>query len=99
MDYNVKVTSSAESDLDGIIAYIIEELCNPQAANHLLNEIEKVYKELAVTPLCYPSCAQPLLHRYRKAAIMRYVMIYRVDEDTVYVERFFSQLEDYANKL
>lgn len=99
MAYNVKVTASAEMDLDGIISYIVEELCNPQAAIHVLDLVTKVYEELAVTPLCYPTCTQYLLREYRKALIARYVMIYRVDGDTVYVERFFSQLEDYAHKL
>lgn len=99
MAYKVKVTASAEKDLDAIISYIVQELSNPQAAGHLLDEITKMYHMLMVNPMVFPVCSQPLLQRYRKVTVMRYVIIYRIDDRTVYVERFFSQLEDYVNKL
>ena len=99
MAYNVKVTASAEKDLDAIVSYIMQELSNPQAAGHLLDEITKMYHVLADNPMIFPACSQPLLKRYRKVTVMRYVIIYRIDDETVYVERFFSQLEDYVNKL
>ena len=99
MAYNVKVTASAEKDLDAIVSYIVEELSTPQAAGHLLDEITKMYHVLADNPMIFPACSQPLLQRYRKVTVMRYVVIYRIDGETVYVERFFSQLEDYVNKL
>ena len=99
MAYNVKVTASAEKDLDAIVSYIVRELSNPQAAGHLLDEINKMYHVLADNPVIFPVCSQPLLQRYRKVTVMRYVIIYRIDGETVYVERFFSQLEDYVNKL
>lgn len=99
MAYNVKVTASAEKDLDAIVSYIMQELSNPQAAGHLLDEITKMYHVLADNPMIFPACCQPLLQRYRKVTVMRYVIICRIDGETVYVERFFSQLEDYVNKL
>ena len=99
MAYNVKVTASAEKDLEAIVSYIVQKLSNPQAAGHLLDEITRMYRALEDNPMIYPACSQPLLQRFRKATVMRYVIIYRVDGDTMYVERFFSQLEDYVNKL
>ncbi len=99
MAYNVKVTASAEKDLDAIISYIVQELSNPQAASHLLDEITRMYRMLADNPMVFPACSQTLLQRYRKVTVMRCVIIYRIDGGTVYVERFFSQLEDYVNKL
>ena len=99
MAYNVKITASAEKDLDEILTYIVEELSNPQAAAHLLDEITKTFHVLAENPMVYPACTQPLLQRFRKIVVMRYVIIYRVDATTVYVERLFSQLEDYVHKL
>ena len=99
MACNVKVTASAEKDLNAIVSYIVQELSNPQAAGHLLDEITKMYHVLADNPMIFPACSQPLLQRYRKVTVMRYVIIYRIDGETVYVERFFSQLEDYVNKL
>lgn len=99
MACNIKVTASAERDLDAIISYMVRELGNPQAAGHLLDEIAGIYHVLENDPMAFPICGQQLLQRYRKAAVKRYVILYRVDGDTVYVERFFSQLVDYVRKL
>lgn len=99
MAYNVRITASAEKDLDGIIRYIMVELCNPQAAEHVLNEIGKAYAVLAESPMIYAECRQPILKGYRKVPFIRYLLIFRIEGDIVYVERFFSDLEDYAGKL
>ena len=99
MAYNVKVTASAERDLDALVSYIVQELRNPQAAGHLLDEIARIYRVLADKPMSFPACGQPILQAYRKVTVMRYVILYRVNGETVYVERFFSQIEDYARKL
>jgi len=103
MAYRLIITEKAENDLDGIIGYIIEELCNETAAVHLLSEIERHYDILETNPHIYPVCQQLLLsvRGYRKVVIKNYILIIRIDEDNriVYAERFFSQLEDYADKL
>ncbi len=103
MGYSVRVTEHAHDDLAQIISYIVDELSNPPAALTLLNAVEHVYEKLAETPSMYSLCQKPLLSRrgYRKAPIGGYLMIYKVDEDAnlVYVERFFSHLEDYENIL
>lgn len=103
MGYSVRVTEHAHDDLDQIFSYIVEELSNPPAALAFLTAVERVYEKLAETPNMYGLCQKPLLSRrgYRKAPIGGYLMIYKVDEDAnlVYVERFFSHLEDYENIL
>ena len=99
MAYELKITASAEKDLDTILSYIVRKLCNPQAAGHLLDEITDLYRKLEENPMTYPACSQPLLRKFRKAVVMRYVVIYRVDQSTVYIERIFSQLEDYVHKM
>lgn len=82
---------------------IIGELSNPPAALTLLNAVEHVYEKLAETPNMYALCQKPPLLRrgYRKVPIGGYLMIYKIDEDAklVYIERFFSHLEDYENLL
>ncbi len=103
MGYKLKVTEHAQSDLDEIIGYIMLELKNPPAAINLLNRIEKVYEALSDTPQIYALCSKKLLamQGFRKAVIGGYLMIYKVYEEkqTVYVERFFSDMENYENKL
>lgn len=103
MAYKLIITEKAEGDLDGILAYIINELCNETAAANLLGEIEKRYDILETNPYVYPVCQQILLgaRGYRKVVINGYILIIRIDEEacSVYIERFFSRLEDYAEKL
>ena len=103
MGYRIKVTEHAHNDLDQIVSFIVEELGNPPAALSLLATVENVYEKLAETPNMYALCQKPLLSRrgYRKAPIGGYLMIYKVDEDAklVYIERFFSHLEDYEKLL
>ena len=51
----------------------------------------------------YSLCLKPLLSRrgYRRVPIGGYLMIYKVDDEAglIYIERFFSHLEDYENLL
>ena len=103
MDYKLFITRSAENDLDQIVAYLVNDLANPAAASALLDEIEAVYSRLAVLPYACAACLHPLLSApgYRKAVIRGYLLLYRVDDarKIVYIERFFSDLEDYAHKI
>lgn len=103
MDYKLRITEKAEQDLDAILSYIMMDLGNMEAALHLADEVERRYALLLTNPHLYEVCHQPLLRRpqYRKVVIGGYLMIYRIDEpqSTIYIERFFSDLQDYAAKL
>ena len=103
MGYKILLTESAEKDLDKIVGYIVEKLCNPTAAVELLSAIDAAYARLEETPFLYAQCQHKLLSRcgYRKAFIRGYLLIYRVVEEqrTVYIERFFSDMEDFEQKL
>lgn len=103
MAYKLIITQKAEADLDTIIGYITGKLCNAEAAATLLDEIESRYNALEENPHLYPLCVQPLLRRgeYRMIPIGGYLLFFRIDEarSIVYVERYFSRLQDYADKL
>ncbi len=103
MAYKIEVTQSAQSDLNNILGYIVTELSNPSAAAHLLDEVERYYGILGDSPLLYAECTQALLRpsHYRKVVIGGYLLIYRVnaEQQVVYIERFFSNLQDYMQKL
>ena len=103
MAYKLLITEKAENDLDAILAYIINDLSTVQAAVRPTNEIEERYQLLLEAPKLYGECQQPLLQQrhYRKVVIGSYLMIYRVSDEqgVIYVERFFSELQDYADRL
>lgn len=101
MAYEIVVSQHAQDDLDQALGYLIHELKNPPAALHLLEAVEKVYARLGDHPQVYGLCQQPLLARrgFRKAVVGGYVLIYRVNEGSVYIQRFFSDLQDYEAKL
>ena len=86
-----------------IISYLVEKLCNPPAAVELLSAIDATYTRLEETPFLYAICQHKLLSRrgYRKVFIRGDLLIYRVDEEqgVVYIERFFSDMEDFEQKL
>ena len=103
MGYKLQVTQTADRDLDGILSYIMIELKNVEAALHFADEVDARYDKLIENPYIYEECRQPLLKQshYRKAVIGNYLLIYRIDDvnNIVYVERFFSEMQDYASKL
>ena len=103
MAYKLIVTQSAEDDLAAIIEYIVKQLCNPDAAVKLLDEIDKRYDVLEENPYIYARCVHPLLEagEYRKIVIGSYLLVFRVDEGnhTVFVNRIFNELQDYFDKL
>lgn len=101
MAYKLQITQKAEQDLDEIFAYLIHELNNVEAVLHLADEVERHYGLLPDNPFLYEKCRQPLLRHFRKVVIGGYLMFYRVDEDQqiIYIQRFFSNLQDYATKL
>lgn len=103
MDCKLIVSELANSDLDGIVLYIINDLNGPTAAVNLLDEIEKCYENLRKNPLMYEKCTDARLQRdgYRKAVIKNYLLIYRFVEETktAQVARFFYGGRDYAQIL
>ena len=101
--YAVEFTESAESDLGSITDYLSLHLCNPPAAEALLDELEGVIEHLSDTPEMFPLCADSRLAdmEYRKAGVKAYLAVYEIDEDdaAVRILRFFHESEDYVSKL
>ena len=101
--YRLILTELAHSDLDQIVAYLAVHLANPTAAGHFLDQVERCYADLQSTPAMFAECHDPRLlnEHYRKALIMNYVLVYKIDEDTrtVTVYRFFYSRQDYDRLL
>lgn len=96
MAYKLIITEKAEELLDNLIYHLIYRLKNTQAAVHLFDSIEKIYDRLKENPFQFPES-----RGYREAVLtdMDYVIIFRVEETSVYVTGIFHQLENYRKKV
>ena len=103
MTYNLIITERADELLDKLVIYLLYQLKNEKAASHLLSSISKIYDRVAENPFQFPKCRDIALKRekYREAVIpdMNYVVIYKINEDTVYILGVFHDLENYNQKI
>lgn len=103
MDYKLIITERAEELLDGLVQYLLYRVKNEQAAIHLLDSVAHLYDRLEDNPFQFPECRDEYLSYlgYREAVLsdMNYLVIFKVEEETVYVLGVFHELEHYKNKL
>ena len=97
------VSPAADRDLDSILSYLIGELCNPQAAGSLLDDVETAYDALVENPEAFELCRDRRLAdlAYRKAQVGNYLMIYQYDSkfDEINVLRFFHESQNYLTMM
>lgn len=103
MHYKLIITDRADELIDERVNHLVERLKNRQAAAHLLNGIDKLYDRFEENPFQFADCRDPFLRSrgFKEAVVsdMEYIMIFRIEEDKVYVVGFFHQLENYKEKL
>ena len=92
MKYSIRITESAEKDLNSAIDYIEFKLLNPQAADNLLDSVEEAFKRLSDMPQMHALADDPILNAWgiRFVTINNYMAFYRIDEGSkvVYIVRF-----------
>ena len=96
MGYKVVVTSDAENDLDQFIQYLLFKKKNFQAAQNVLNDFEATKKSLAQVAESLKLCENPRLQMFLS---YRYFMLYRIEEDIVFIDNIFHELQDYENRM
>ena len=103
MGYKVVVTSDAENDLDQFIQYLLFKKKNFQAAQSVLNDFEATKKSLVQVAESLKLCENPRLQMfgYRRINFLshRYFMLYRIEEDIVFIDNIFHELQDYENRM
>ena len=97
----LSISPEAVKDLEGIKAYIAEELGNPTAALAMVTRIIQGIKQLRVTPTAYPSLASkvPFDTNYRFLICGNYIVFYRHEDKTIFVDRILYGKRDYAKIL
>ena len=103
MDYKVIITEDAEADMDGFVYYLLSEKKNEQAVCNLIDDFEATIDVLTHAAESLKMCENQHLKElgYRRINFKshRYFMLYRIEEDTVYVDNIFHELQDYENKM
>ena len=103
MDYKVVVTVEAEEDLNQFIQYLLFAKKNKQAAKNVLDDFEVTVELLKHVAGSLKTCDNPRLQslRYHRINFQkhRYFMLYRIENDVVYVDDIFHELQDYENRM
>lgn len=103
MRYKLIITERAEQLLDGLVCYLLYQIKNQQAATHFLDQIEYLYNCLQENPYQFPECEDEYLSYkgYREAVFphMNYLMVYRIENESVYILGVFHELEQYNLKM
>lgn len=103
MGYKLIITEAAEEQLDKLVYHLIYKFQNESAALHLLNNVQLIYERLQQNPYQFPVYDNPLLIQieYHEAILseMNYIILFRIDNECVYVVGIFHQLENYSIHL
>lgn len=103
MDYKVVLMGDAEEDLDRFVTYLLFDKRSEQAARNLLNDFEATKISLSSVAGSLKLCDNPKLKEmgYRRINFLshRYFMLYRIEDDTVFVDNIFHELQDYEGKM
>ena len=103
MDYELIISERADELTERLTSYLLNNLKNPGAAAHFLNELDSVYDRLIDNPYQFPDSPDKylFLRGYREALLetMQYKVIYRIDHQQVLIVGVFHTLEDYRRKV
>ncbi|MBO4547573.1 MAG: type II toxin-antitoxin system RelE/ParE family toxin [Treponema sp.] len=104
MAYNVKIMEKAEEDLSEIVTYISDTLCNPKAADSLLEEFLKEKNNIADNPHMYSLSPDPFLQSegyHRFLFKNNYIALYLIDDNKkiVSIMRIFYAKRDYGKLI
>lgn len=101
MAYKVIITPDARKDLENYLSYLVNVKKNPQAATNVNNDFEDSVTDLENTAGSLkldddPDIAAMGYHRIHLKK-HRYFLLYIVENNTVFVDRMFHDLQDYKN--
>ena len=99
--FDVIISPKALAQLNSYIDYLQYTLLNDQAAFNVWQDALDTRKMLSKIAGSLNPCSHPMLekHGYRQMNFLhhRYLMLYRIEDQTVYVDAIYHQLQDYEN--
>ena len=97
----LKISPEAKNDLAEIKDYISQELCNPQAAVNLASKITRKIRGLSEHPGISASLSSimDIQTDYRFLVCTNYLILYRYEDEIVFVSRILYGKRDYMHIL
>ena len=99
--FEIILSPKALSQLSRYIDYIHYTLLNPIAAENVWRDAVATQKQLETAAGSLRLCEHPALQRLGYRAIRfkkhRYVMLYRIEGRTAYIDGIYHQMQDYEN--
>ncbi len=103
MDYEVILTDMARAQLDHIIDYILSEFKSEQAALSVMKDAEDTRVRLSriasSLKLCDDTGLRALGYRIIHFKYHKYFMLYRIENNRVFVDAIYHDMQDYENIL
>lgn len=103
MNYNIHITLTAEKDMMQAADYIELILKNPDAADHLLDEAERLISALSQFPMKHPPVDDKILSSWgvRFIKVGNYLAFYTISEEKkqVNIVRFLYAKSDWHSIL
>ena len=103
MQYKVEISDLAEQQYDKFLEYIYDVLLNPQAAAGLMQDFDDTIKILERQADSLGYCNSKHLRNlgFHKIHLQRhrYLLIYRIKQESVIVEGMYHELQDYENAI
>ena len=97
--YKVVLLPHASGQLNQYISYLQYNLRNDQAARSVWRDAVETQKRLSEIAKYLKFCEDPVLknlgYRIIHFKSHRYLMIYRIEDDIVYVDAVYHSLQDY----
>lgn len=100
-EYALEYLPLFDEELATAVRYISQELCNPDAANALINRVEQAITERLYAPESYepiPS-SKDREHPYYRIVVGNYIVLYCVIGKTMEVRRFVYAPSDWQSRL
>ena len=94
--FDYKLVDKAVSDLNGIVLYITNELCNPQAASKFIDKLANKIEDIRIYPESGSPVHNEFLENIRKQIVGNYIMYYYPDMDNriIYILRIVYAKRD-----
>ncbi len=103
MEFEVVLTSQAQLDFRNITNYLLYEIKSEQAATSVADDMENTIERLSRMADALKLCENPRLRSlgYRTIRFKRhsYFMLYRIEDEKVYVDGIYHDLQDYESIL